>query len=338
MHASRQPLCMIGDVGGTNIRFAHCALDSDQTAPKLQGVQEFTCANYSCLEDAVLEYQRACLAKDINFQFMCLAIAGPIHSDQSFVMLNNDWRGSAEQLSKLVNCPVRLINDCVATTYTLPYLSDDDRLSFEGYAPIRIADTDNALYAVVSPGTGLGISSLLIHAKQHIPIATEGGHASFAPINELQVELLNYCRKHYERVSNERLLCGNGLSLIYEALAAIRGADSAPHSSSDAIGAAALARSDSLSVDSFNMFCEILGTVAGDIALSCGATEGIFIGGGILPRYSNLLLNSRFREFFENKGRHKDYMRAIPSELIACNHSGMLGSAVCARQTFSALN
>ena len=157
-----------------------------------------------------------------------------------------------------------------------------------------------------------------------VPVTGEGGHVGFAPETALQIEILNVLREKFERVSAERLIAGSGLENIYQALATIRGEKNSGLSPAEIF---AERGGSKVAAEAIDVFFELLGQVAGDLALTLGAEDGIYIAGGIAKRYPEILAISRFRSAFENKGRHRSFMERIPTRLITHEQPGLLGAA-----------
>jgi glucokinase len=164
-----------------------------------------------------------------------------------------------------------------------------------------------------------------------IPISGEGGHVGFSPESQVQIEVLKVLRERFERVSVERLVSGSGLENIYNALTLIHGEKRTQLSAAE-IFAAAITANEPRAKEAINLFFDVLGQVAGDLALLLDARDGVFIAGGIAKRYPDLLANSGFRNGFESKGRHRTLMESIPTQLINHAEPGLLGSAYCARE------
>ena len=223
---------------------------------------------------------------------------------------------------------VRLLNDFESIAYSLPQLGASDLISIGGnWSPEH--DEDFTV-AVLGPGSGLGVAGLCSRSGNIFPLVAEGGHAGFAPENPDQAQVLNALHHKFERVSRERLLSGPGLVNIHEAMCEIRQVENPGLTAAD-IAMAGVEGSDELCRDSLDMFFEILGQVSGDVALTIGADQGIFIGGGISQRYPEQLQASKFRSGFENKGRHRGLMERIPTWLITHKNPGLLGASVYAR-------
>jgi glucokinase len=179
----------------------------------------------------------------------------------------------------------------------------------------------------LGPGTGLGVATLATtHSGEPLVISGEGGHVDFAPVTNVEAAVLDFLRARYGRVSIERLCCGEGINNIYQALADYRNLK-IKYSSAAEIGAAALSADDALSKETMAMFFAVLGAAAGNFALTLGAKGGIYIAGGIVPRYLDLLRRSDFRARFLAKGRFADYLSDIPTFVVTHSQLGLLGAS-----------
>lgn len=315
---------LIGDIGGTNARFAL----ADARRPAFSKVETLQCADYESAEDAIAEYLRS--VKAGTPAAICLAAAGPI-IDRRVRFTNNHWQIDAAVLAGTFDTEaVRLLNDFEAIAYSIPFLSPEDCV------PIGLPDPKplgghHYMVGIVGPGTGLGAVGLLKFGDLYLPIAGEAGHGGFAPETQVQFDILSQLRERFDRVSIERLVSGPGLENIYWALTTIHGTKRQPRGPAE-IFRAAIDRTDPLANEAVQMFFEILGQVAGDLALTLGAQDGIFIAGGIAKRYPDLILNSAFRAGFERKGRNRSLMERVSTQLIMHEQPGLLGAAYCARQ------
>lgn len=314
---------IVGDIGGTNARFAL----ANQAHPGVHDVIELKCADYETSGDAirfVLERFGVSTA-----DAMCLAAAGPV-VDGSINMTNNHWLVSSEHLASAFDVDaVRLLNDFEAIAYSLPFLAAEDRTVVGVPQGIALTGRDFNV-AVLGPGTGLGVAGLIGRDKRLIPITGEGGHVAFAPETALQCELLTVLRSRWGRVSAERLVAGSGLENIYAALADVRNEPAEPLPAPDVFEAAA--DSSALAGEAIGVFFEIMGQVAGDLALTLGAWDGVYIAGGIAKRYPDILAASRFRKAFESKGRHSHIVERVPTYLITHDQPGLLGASYLAQE------
>ncbi len=313
----KKPCLLIGDIGGTNARFAL----ANPEAPGFSDVLELKCADFATADDAISHYLETVNAG--TPQAICLAAAGPV-VDEHVRVTNNHWDiSAAETRADFGVEAVRLLNDFAAIAYSIPFLDLDDSITI-GPHDQRLLPLERFNIAILGPGTGLGVAGLYRRGAALVPITGEGGHAGFAPETPLQVEVLKVLSNLFERVSAERLVAGSGLENIYHALSTLRGeAGGTPKAAEIFAG-----RDDSaLAAEAVELFFEILGQIAGDLALTLGAEDGVYIAGGIAKRYPDVLKISRFRTAFENKGRHRRIMERIPTRLITHDQPGLLGAA-----------
>lgn len=314
---------LVGDVGGTNARFAIARLVGGE--PVLEHHESFPAERYPTFLKGVAAFIDGCAVKPTGG---VIAVAGPVANGE-IDLTNSPWRVSEAELATLGLNPIRLINDFEALAWGAPVVPGDQLASLGGPPE---GDPDAAI-AVLGPGTGFGVSALARDAHGNaVAMPSEGGHACFAPGDAVEDEILRILRRRYERVSIERLICGPGLLNMHRALAEIDGRES--HIDDPAqITTEALENPSSHCGATLARFCAILGAVAGDIALTTGARGGVYIAGGIAPRILPFLKASPFRERFERKGRFQDYMAAIPTNVILHKHAALLGAA---RVAFSA--
>jgi glucokinase len=180
--------------------------------------------------------------------------------------------------------------------------------------------------AIVGVGTGLGVGGVIANNGSFSVLATEGGHATFAPTSELSIEVLRWLRKKYGRVSAERVLSGAGLANVYLAICDVVG-QHVPELSAAEITTRAETGSDDNCVEAVGLFCELLGSFAGDLALTLGAWQGVLISGAMLGHFDRAMLERRVRSGFEYKGRFTPAMRSVPVETISHPHVELLGAA-----------
>ena len=314
---------LIADIGGTNARFAI----SGQAPQYFQHSQSLEAKEYETVIDAIDFYLQSQGIKQLHGLY--LAVAGPIRNAK-VNFPNSQWSIDCTLLAKHYETEqVALLNDWEAISYSLSGLNTND-LHDLGGPWAKLSDSSYSVGAI-GPGSGLGVSGLLQRSGTLFPLITEGGHVGFSPENQLQGQILTYLHQKYGgRVSCERLLSGPGLVNIHEALCHIHD-QKKPSLLAAEIAAAGINQTDSLCHQTIDLFFEILGQVAGDIALGLGANDGIFIGGGICQRYPQALADSKFRQGFENKGRHSHLMREIPTWLITHKNPGLCGASVYAQ-------
>lgn len=306
-------LALVGDIGGTNARFG---LARPGTAG-VESIREYHVADFPRCTDAIAAYLKAVGHKPPPRA--AIAVAGPV-IDGAIDFTNSDWVLSEADLRGMGMTGARLINDFAALAYATERLEGRD-LHRLGHRAEGEADGTRV---VLGPGTGFGVSAL----AGGVVVASEGGHAAFAPGDDVEDEILRLLRLKHGRVSIERVLSGPGICSLHRCLAQIAGY-TVETDDPAAITSAALA-GDPASLDTLMRFCGILGAVAGDLALTFGATGGVFIAGGIPPRILDLLDASTFRERFEDKGRFRDYLAGIPSQVILHPHAALVGAAQAA--------
>ncbi|MFT5572561.1 MAG: glucokinase [Cryomorphaceae bacterium] len=318
---------LIADIGGTNARFA---LSTD-TSHHFTKAQTLEAAEFEHVSDAIDLYLHSHEIQQLDA--ICLAVAGPIR-DEAVSFPNSHWSIDCTDLRTRYNTTqVKLLNDWEAIAYSLNGLSDNDVSGIGG--DWGLLPPGDFTVAALGPGSGLGMSGLLRRNGQLIPLVTEGGHAGFSPENQIQGQILAYLHHKFEdRISRERLLSGPGLVNIHEALCEIHGQENPGLIAAD-IAVAGISKSDPICEQTFDLFFEVLGQVAGDISLAMGAKDGVFIGGGICQRYPKQLAQSRFRKGFENKGRHRHLMLDTPTWLITHKNPGLLGASVYAQSVFN---
>jgi glucokinase len=204
---------------------------------------------------------------------------------------------------------------------SLPVLSGDSLLQVGQGTPAA-----NAVVGVLGPGTGLGVSGVIPTLDGFVTLGSEGGHVNFAPADEREFAILQFAWREWPHVSNERLISGPGMEIIYRALAERNGLKVAPRSSPDIISGA-LDERDTLCLETLECFCGMLGGAAANLAVTLGAFGGIFIGGGIVPRIAEWFATSPFRARFEAKGRFTDYLAQIPTYVIMTPNPAFFGVA-----------
>jgi len=319
---------LIGDIGGTNARFALANIGS----PGFAEAHTLKCDDFESADAAIKQYLESVGASSPSV--ICLAAAGPI-IDGHVRFTNNHWEIAADELAAEFSIEgVQLLNDFEAIAYSVPLLTADDCMPLGLPEPAQL-DAEHYMVGVIGPGTGLGAVGLRKYGNVLLPIAGEAGHGGFAPETQVQMDILRALRQRFDRVSSERLVSGPGVENIYWALMRIHGEKRA-HLSAAEIFTAALENTDPLASEAVQMFFEVFGQVAGDLALTLGAEDGILVAGGISKRYPDLLKNSGFRAGFENKGRYRSLMERIPTQLILHDQPGLLGAAYCALKLYEA--
>jgi glucokinase len=333
--ASQRPW-LVADIGGTHARFG--LVEGPQLA--ITQTQRLRTEAYPQLIDAARAYLAALPPSVSRPTQACLAVAAPLGGDE-VQFINHPWRFSRDALQReLALERLTLLNDFEALALALPHLTAS---RLRAHPPVPGQAPSEALrgaLAVIGPGTGLGVAGLIETASGWQAIPGEGGHVTLAACDDFEVAVLAAARRELAHVSAERLLSGVGLPLLHRAVAAASGRSidltmrtetilqlGIDHGSSG--GDADCART-------LAVFCAMLGTVAGNVALTLGARGGLYIGGGIVPRMADLFFASAFRERFEAKGRYRDYMRAIPTALIVDPLAALTGAAAALAQAMTA--
>jgi len=321
-------MILAGDIGGTSTRLALFDINGGKLAA-IAPPQKFHSADHKGLDEIVTAFVSQQKASSV--QHAAFGIAGPIR-DGKVHTPNLPWIVDAAQLAaQLKVADVHLLNDLEANAYGIAELTPADLVTLNEGAEDRHGNE-----AVISAGTGLGEAGIFFDGKQLHPFACEGGHADFAPRNEVEVKLLEHLQKKFNgHVSFERVLSGPGLVNIYEFLRDTGRGNETPQlalamKSGDpaaAISKAALDGSSPRCVQAMDIFVSIYGAEAGNLALKILATRGVYIGGGIAPKIINKLKEPRFTEAFCDKGRLKPVMKLIPVRVITNDLTALLGAA-----------
>lgn len=307
---------LIADIGGTNARFALVDEEGGVGAP-----MAVRCAEYAGPAEAA----RAVLsAHGITEQPVrgAFCVACPVTGDV-VNLTNSAWHFSIEQVRNSLGLErLQVINDFTAVALSVRHVGPEHLLKVGGGAVV-----DGAPIAVLGPGTGLGVSALVPDSSgQWVALATEGGHVTLAATDAREDAVLERLRRRFGHVSAERVLAGAGLVNLYEALADVHGV-SAVYTAPDAVSQRALDGSDPLCRETLELFFAMLGTVAGNLALTLGARGGVYLAGGILPRMRDAFAQSAFRRRFEDKGRFRDYLAPIPAWLVVHPQPAFAGLA-----------
>jgi glucokinase len=247
-------------------------------------------------------------------------------------MTNLSWEFSKQALKdKLKLESLYVINDYTAISLAVPFLSQEEKIQIGGGE----AQTDGVT-AVFGPGTGLGVSHIIKSAGKWISLDGEGGHVSFTANTREQADILFLLQEQFGHVSAERILSGQGLVNLYQSLCTLSDQQAEFDQPKD-VSKAALDNSCAIARRSLEVFCQVMGGFAGNLALNLACTGGVYIAGGIVPRFVDFFQSSEFRSCFEEKGRFKGYLSAIPTFLITNDNPGLLGASVYLRQELGAI-
>ena len=321
-------MILAGDIGGTKTALA--LFEPSETGIRELRGATFPSRTYGSLEAILEEFLKD--GPRGSLEAACFGVAGRVHQGKARTT-NLPWCVDAEQLANVLGTRrVRLVNDLEAAAYGMLFLAPDQ---FEWLHPGR-SPQEAANIAIIAPGTGLGEAILYWDEQRYRPIASEGGHADFAPRTDQEIALLKCLRARLGgHVSYERVLSGDGICNIYSFL---RDAGDVPEppwlrqrlESGDrnvAITQVGLSGEHPLCVEALDLFCSILGAEAANLALKCLATAGVIVGGGIAPKILPALKKGTFMKGFTDKGRFSDWLRDIPVRVALHPRAPLLGAA-----------
>ena len=316
----------VADVGGTHARFALAEIDGGRVVSLGEPVTLKT-SEHASFQLAWEEFGRHSGARPTD---LAIAFAGPV-GGEVLKLTNNPWVIRPALIAERLGVGrYTIVNDFGAVGYAVATLPDDQFRHLCG--PKRELPSEGVI-SIVGPGTGLGVAAVLRRPDHYEVIETEGGHIDFAPLDTLEDKVLVELRRHFRRISVERVAAGQGLWNWYEALGAIEGKDLVFHNERD-LWAAALGGSDSLANAALDRLCLTLGAVAGDIALAQGASA-VVIAGGVGLRLADHLQRSGFRDRFIAKGRFERRMDEMPVKLIIHPQPGLFGAAAAFARQYS---
>jgi len=306
-------------VGGTHVRVGLIQAGSG-TGPaiEVQSYRKYRNADYPGLDAILADFA----AGQPPVSDCVIATAGYALPDGTVISANLPWPLSSTRIREDLGFEaVHLVNDFEAVAHAAAHINASQVLQLTGPATVERGPT-----LVVGPGTGLGAAVWIPLGDRSVVLATEAGQASLAATTELEMAVLQQMQRDRPHVSIEQALSGPGLLNLYNALCAVRGATPV-HTTPDAVSAAACDGSDPLAVETLQLFCGILGSTIGDMALLYGTQGGIYLAGGILPKISQFLLNSSFVERFLNKGPMGKALQSIPVKLVEHGQLGVIGAA-----------
>lgn len=311
---------LVGDVGGTNARLAMCTLETGE----ITQAKTYSGLEFDSLEAVVRHY----LAElQLRVENACIAIACPVTEDW-VAMTNHSWAFSIKQMKTSLGLNhLEVINDFTAVSMAIPMLSEADVLQFGGGK----AHKDKPI-AVYGAGTGLGVAHLVQVNQRWISLPGEGGHVDLAPNSDEEDSILQVLRAEVGHVSAERVLSGPGLVNLYRAI--VKADQRQPEAlKPQDITERALADSCTDCRRALSLFCVMMGRFGGNLALNLGTFGGVYIAGGIVPRFMAFFKTSGFRAAFEDKGRFREYVQEIPVFMITHPQPGLLGAGAHLRQT-----
>lgn len=308
---------IVADIGGTNLRVGLVEPDGS-----VVNLELFQCEKFSSLKSVLELYlSNQNIDSTANKINACLAIACPV--DQDLInMTNLPWSFSKAELKAQLNLnQLYMINDYTAIAWSINSLSDSQKVKIGGGEPVPYTPI-----AICGPGTGLGVANVIWGNDQWISVGGEGGHVDFAPVDDTEIEILKYLQTKYPRVSYEQVLSGLGIEQIYQAICSINNVQAQNYQAKD-ISGKALDNSCPLCLKALEQFCKILGSFAGNLALTTSAFGGVYIAGGIVPRFIEFFENSDFRERFIAKNPFTQFNSNIPTYVITEAQPGILGAS-----------
>jgi glucokinase len=322
---------LVADIGGTNARFG-TVLSPERGAEHVHTIPVAAHAGPAEAIQAYFERVRQDAGSALpRVRRAAVAVATAVNGDE-IAMTNSPWRFSRSALQASLGVDALLmLNDFEALALSLPRLGGQqtrligpDVLGADGSRP-------SGALAVIGPGTGLGVGAVVKAQRSWVAVPGEGGHATLAPMNDFESDLLRHVRTAFPHVSAERLLSGIGLPILHGAVARVLG-HNVPTLTSEQIVSLGSTRKDLLCVQTLETFCALLGGFAGNVALLMGARGGVYVGGGIVPRFGDVFFASSFRERFESKGRARSYLEGIPTILITDTLAALTGAAFALEQ------
>jgi len=306
---------LVGDIGGTNSRFAIVPVGSSE----LMSIETLHCEKFETIQQALQFYLSS--IEGIQISSVCIATAGTVHLD-TFKPSNNDWVIDKSEVSLVLNnIQMSWINDFNAQALATTTLSENEVVTIkEG------VEQPERLRLAIGPGTGLGVCGLIKSSSGWVSVPTQGGHSDLAANTSLEIEILTLLQKKFGHVAVERVLSGPGIVNLYEALCQINGKEILFHLPSEITAAATNPKPDHLSKETLKLFCQIFGSVAGSMALTTGSLGGIYITSDLIKNFLDFFIESDFVASFENKGRMKYFMTDIPIYFSKKDNMGLLGA------------
>ena len=304
---------LVGDIGGTHARLA---LADARLA--LHDVRDYPSEEF---DDAARLVDRFC--RDVGIDAVrgcCLAIAGPVIDGRGKLTNGRISCDARDLAARLGNPRTLVINDFSAVGHALPVLGAASLLII---GPELLA---SGTKAALGPGTGLCMGFVVPDGRRWRVLPSEGGHGNLAASDLLEAEVLGILLRHFDFVCWETVLSGPGLVNLYRAVCEVWGVDATVDQPGD-ITTRAVTIEDPVCHQTLEVFCNLLGTAAGSLAVTVCATGGVYVAGGILPRLREFLANSQFRRRFEARGLMSDYVRAIPTRLVLEPDLGLIGAA-----------
>ena len=316
---------LAGDIGGTNTRLA--VIEVEGVRVNILRTATYQSSAYPTFA-ALLEEFLGGTTAPLHAAF---GVAGPVRG-RAVQATNLPWHIDADALQQhfgFARCT--LLNDLEATAQGIAALGESALLSLQAGAPNACGNA-----AVIAAGTGLGEAGLFWDGQRHHPFATEGGHSSFSPGNELESALLHHLQQQYAHVSWERVVSGMGIESLHEFLRVYRGSVTPAwlaeqmRAGDAAAAIAGAAATDEICAETMACFVRLYGAEAGNLALKLNSSGGLYLGGGIAPKILPLLQSGAFLAAFLAKGRMRHLLEAMPVRVILDDRAALFGAALCA--------
>ncbi len=309
---------LVADIGGTNARFGLV----HEPGGDVTQVRSLKGQDHASPQAAALAYLETELAAGQRIGRAALAVAAPV-DDEPIQLTNSHWLVSHQDIAQALRIEhLRLLNDFEALALSLPHLrAPRDVTPFGG----GVAQPGRAK-AIVGPGTGLGVASCVPVGERWVALAAEGGHVTVAAADDFEASVIGLMRREFPHLSAERLLSGTGLPGLHRAVAEVRG-ERPELLQPPEITRRAVSEADPTALATLDTFCAMLGSFAGNVALTIGARGGVYIAGGIAQLLGDRLIASRFRERFQSKGRMTPYLAQIETSLVISPHAALAGAA-----------
>ena len=320
-------MILAGDIGGTKTNVALFQTNGSEVGPVIKQ-QTFRSADYDSLETILKEFVGE---TELSITGACFGIAAPVVQGHAKTP-NLNWTVNAETLAEVLEIDrVGLINDLEATARGIPALNHSQLLTLNTGDSKRGGDR-----ALIAAGTGLGVAGIFYRDGEYEFIPSEGGHSDFAPRTPLEMELLHYLTEKFDgHVSYERVLSGPGLFNVYCFLRDRKYAEEPAWlaqqiesgNKTAAVSSAALAKKSELAVKALDMFADVYGAMAGNLALLMLSIGGLYVGGGIAPKICEKLKDGTFMRAFSDKGRLSSLLASVPVHIIIDDKTALFGAA-----------
>lgn len=310
---------LLGDIGATNARFALVHNKSLGTVTTLE------VAKFPNFADALRIYCEK-IAQTPIIRHAMFAVAGPVKNGRAN-LTNAPWTIDRIKIEEEFGFSTRVVNDFEALAHSVRSFTQKDIASIgEVHGEVR------GPMAILGPGSGLGVACLFANQGDvPVAIASEGGHLTLAGTSDREDRIIRCLRSRFAHVSVERVVSGPGLENLFSAIATVDAVDARPLGAAE-ITSNALSGQCNLCREALGAFCAFLGSFAGNMALTFGATGGVYVAGGISPRIVEFMRRSEFRHRFEAKGRFQPYLQSIPSSIIIHPSAAFLGLIAMGRK------